>query len=197
MFFLPATDRLFRSRLRAQPSLSVVQKATKAFRKLDFSHTLPELRYFLGAGNVYGRFMKEFSKIAQPLTDITRKNVSPSFTSPETSVLQTCDIPKQRLASLPVLAVPKLGRPYTLACDACACQLGCALLQKQLDETLRLVGYCFCSLNDTKGTYHVTEWEDYTAVWATTFLRPSRERTRFTVRTDRDALRWLIDLTEL
>lgn len=140
--------------------------------------------------------MERFSKTVRPLTDKTRKDASPNFTDLTTFQREAFDILKQRITSPSVLALPKSGPPYPLHCDASTYSLGCALLQKQPDGTLRPVGYWFYSLNETERDYHVTERECCAVVCATTSLHPYMEGTRFTVCTDRGALLWLMALLE-
>lgn len=51
--------------------LSVAKSGAAAFRDCTFPKTLTQPRSFLGACNVYRRFVKDFVKIARLLTDMT------------------------------------------------------------------------------------------------------------------------------
>ncbi|CDF39628.1 Ribonuclease H (fragment) [Chondrus crispus] len=155
------------------------------------------VRSFLGACNVYRRFVKGFSKIARPLTDITRKDSDHDFDNPTKVQLQAFESLKAAMISPPILALPRYGRPYLLDTDASAYQLGCTLLQEH-DEPNDWppVGYWSYSLSDSERNYSATERECFAVVWAVRTLRPYIEGTKFTVRTDHDALRWLMSLTE-
>ena len=85
-----------------------------------------------------------------------------------------------------------------VATDASAYQLGATLLQKQ-DETKNEwtpIGYWSKTLPDTERNYSTTERDSYSVVWAVTTQRPYIEGETFTVRTDHDALRWLMKLTD-
>ena len=176
--------------------LRVATKASEAFRSFEYPKTLTQLRSFLGACNVFRRFVQNFAKIARPLTMLTRKDASPNFENPTDEELEAFETLKQRMTSPPVLALPRHGKPYIVDTDASAYQLGCALLQEQDDETYKPVGYWSYSLNDTERNYSPTERECYSVVWSVTTLRPYIEGTKFTIRTDHDALRWLMTLTE-
>lgn len=154
-FFQPRVDYLG---LVAEPGrLSVAQQ-------VDFRHTLAQSCSFLGACKVYWCFVKDFSENARPLTNMAREDALPNFTKLTTSRCEVSDTPKQQLKSPPVSAIPKSGPPYTLVCDASAYQLGCALLQEQLDGTLRPVGYWPHCLHDTEQNNHATERECYAVV---------------------------------
>ena len=50
-------------------------KDTCAVREATFHGSITQLRGFIGACNVYRRFVKDYSKIASPLSDMLRKNV--------------------------------------------------------------------------------------------------------------------------
>ena len=78
-----------------------------------------------------------------------------------------------------------------------AYHLGLTLLQ-QTDEPSdwRPVGYWSYSLNESERNYSARERECFGVVWALRTLRMNVEGTKFTVRTDHDALRWLMSLNE-
>ena len=48
---------------------------------------------------------------------------------------------KEKLASPPVLALPRNDLPYVVDTDACDKQIGCVLQQKYPDKTIRPIGY--------------------------------------------------------
>lgn len=194
-FFKPSVSYL--GHVIAPGKLSVAEDTAAASAKCTFLRTLTQVRSFLGACNVYRRFVKCFAKIARPLTDITRKDADPDFENPIQAQLDAFKELKKRMVSPPVLALPRLGKPYMIDTDASAYQLGCTLLQEQ-DEPgdWRPVGYWSYSLNDAERNYSATERECYAVVWAIRSLRPYIEGTKFTVRTDHDALRWLMTLSE-
>jgi len=75
--------------------------------------------------------------------------------------------------------------------DASAGQVGAVLLQEQRDQSTRPVGYWSRSLNAAERTYSTTERECLAVVWASLLLPPHIVGTRFTVRTDHAALKWM------
>lgn len=70
-----------------------------AFQTFYLSQNLTKLRSFLGACSVSRRFVTNFSKIAQPLTDLTRKDGSQDFANPATAQRKSSSVVEQRLAS--------------------------------------------------------------------------------------------------
>ena len=111
--------------------LSVAKENVQAFEHAVFPKNITQLRSLLGAANVYRRFIKDFSKIAKPLTSMTQKEAKPDWNTPTDEQLRSFNDLKQRLVHPPVLALPKPDRPFLIDTDASAYQLGAALLQQQ------------------------------------------------------------------
>ena len=122
--------------------LGMAEAAADAFKTFTFPRTLTQVRSFLGACNIYRRFVKEFAKIARPLKDMTRKDADPDLDNPTELQLQAFEALKERMISPPILALPRYGWPYMIDTDASAYQLGCTLLQEHEEANdWRPVGY--------------------------------------------------------
>jgi len=78
--------------------------------------------------------------------------------------------------------------------DASAGQVGAVLLQEEPDESTQTVGYWSRSLNAAERKYRTTERECLEVGWASLLLRPYVEKTRFTVRTNHAALKWILHM---
>jgi hypothetical protein len=76
--------------------------------------TLTELRGFLGICTYYRKFVKEFSQLCAPLTNLTKKG---AFQWSEEAQF-TFDKMKKVMIACPILALPNFGQPFTLECDA-------------------------------------------------------------------------------
>ena len=85
-----------------------------------------EVRSFLGLAGYYRRFVEGFSKIAGPLTNLTRKEVKYKWTDKHERAFQEL---KESLTLAPVLAIPKSGESFTIYSDASHQGLGCVLMQ--------------------------------------------------------------------
>ena len=128
-----------------------------------------------------------------------KKDANPSWDSPSTAAVEAFETLKRKLISPPALALPKKGRPYMIDTDASAYQLGATLLQQQDPSNPKEwvpVGYWSKTLNSAEQNYSATERECYSVVWAITTLRPYIEGRKFVVRTDHDASRWLLTLSD-
>ncbi|KAL0549698.1 hypothetical protein IC582_014185 [Cucumis melo] len=87
--------------------------------------TVSEIRCFLGLAGYYRRFVEDFSRIASPLTQLTRKG-TPFVWSPacEGNFHEL----KQKLVSAPVLTVPDGSGSFVIYNDASKKGLGCVLM---------------------------------------------------------------------
>ncbi|GJZ72895.1 putative reverse transcriptase domain-containing protein, partial [Tanacetum coccineum] len=80
------------------------------------SPTTPtEIRQFLGLAGYYRRFIKDFSKIAKPLTELTQKNKKYIWGEDQESAFQLL---KQKLCEAPILALPEGNDDFVVYCDA-------------------------------------------------------------------------------
>ncbi|CDF39905.1 unnamed protein product [Chondrus crispus] len=144
--------------------------------------------------NVYRRFVKGFAKIAAPLNRKTGKNQPFEFEVLTDEEYEAFVELKKRLVSPPILALPRYGKKYTLDTDACAYQVGCALLQEQPDGDRLPIGYWSRALTDAERNYTTTEKECLAVVWSILTLRPYLYGNTFDLRTDHEALRWVLNL---
>ena len=62
--------------------LQIAEDAASAFASAEFPRTFTEVRSFLGACNVYRRFVQGFSKVAKPLTYMSRKDAAVDWDLP-------------------------------------------------------------------------------------------------------------------
>ncbi|CAA0817348.1 Uncharacterized mitochondrial protein AtMg00860, partial [Striga hermonthica] len=86
-----------------------------------------DVRSFLGLAGYYRRFIEGFSKIAQPLTNLTKKVVRFDW-SPQCE--ESFQELKRRLATAPVLSIPDPTLEFTIYSDASKMGLGCVFMQQ-------------------------------------------------------------------
>ncbi|GJS72231.1 reverse transcriptase domain-containing protein [Tanacetum coccineum] len=93
------------------------------------SPTTPtEIRQFLGLVGYYRRFIKDFSKIAKPLTESTQKNKKYIWGEDQESAFQLL---KQELCEAPILALPEGNNDFVVYCDTSLQGLGAVLMQRE------------------------------------------------------------------
>ncbi|KAA0067305.1 ty3-gypsy retrotransposon protein [Cucumis melo var. makuwa] len=101
-------------------------RANKLYAKLFKSN---EIRSFLGLAGYYRRFVEDFSRIANPLTQLTRKGTTFVWNPAYESSFQEL---KQKLVSAPVLTMPDGSGGFVIYSDASKRGLGCVLMQQEL-----------------------------------------------------------------
>ena len=100
---------------------------TRAVRDWPISKSITEVRSFLGLAGYYRRFVQNFSRIAEPLTQLTRKEVKYQWTEECQLVFKEL---KDRLTTAPVLAIPDGSRGMVIHIDASGRGLGYVLMQR-------------------------------------------------------------------
>ena len=98
-----------------------------AIRNWAEPKTPSEVRQFLGLAGYYRRFIKDFSKIVQPLTSLTQKGVVYSWGTKQEDAFQLL---KQKLCSAPILSLPEGTEDFVVYCDTSIQGLGCVLMQR-------------------------------------------------------------------
>ncbi|CAA0826072.1 Uncharacterized mitochondrial protein AtMg00860, partial [Striga hermonthica] len=99
----------------------------EAISKWDTPRSAADVRSFLGLAGYYRRFIEGFSKIAQPLTNLTMKAVRFDWSSQCEESFQEL---KRRLTTAPVLSIPDPTLEFTIYSDASKMGLGCVLMQQ-------------------------------------------------------------------
>ncbi|WVZ70518.1 hypothetical protein U9M48_019178, partial [Paspalum notatum var. saurae] len=99
----------------------------------------------------YRRFIKDFSKIAKPMTELTQKNAKFAWSPKCEEAFGTL---KKLLTSAPVLAQPDITKPFDVYCDASGSGLGCVLMQEG-----RVIAYASCQLRKHEVNYPTHDLE--------------------------------------
>ena len=90
-----------------------------------------EVQSFLGFTNFYWRFIEGFSHIAQPLFDLTKADSMFKWSSEERLVFDTL---RDRITSMPILALPDNSRPYRVEVDSLDFATGAVLSQQNSED---------------------------------------------------------------
>ncbi|KAA0037385.1 ty3-gypsy retrotransposon protein [Cucumis melo var. makuwa] len=89
--------------------------------------TVSEVHSFLGLAGYYRQFVENFSRIATPLTQLTRKGAPFVWSKAYEDSFQNL---KQKLVTTPVLTVPDGSGSFVIYSDASKKGLGCVLMQQ-------------------------------------------------------------------
>ncbi|CAN6687765.1 unnamed protein product [Malus baccata var. baccata] len=140
----------------------------------------------------YRRFIKDFSKIAQPLCRLLQKEVAFEFTKECTESFNQL---KELLTTTPIIVPPDWSLPFELMCDASDYALG-AILGQRKDKRPHVIYYASRTLNDAQLNYSTTEKELLTVVFALDKFRSYLIGTKVIVFTDHAALKYLLTKKE-
>ncbi|KAM2671214.1 hypothetical protein EV1_007050 [Malus domestica] len=165
--------------------------------KIDLVRHLPsptsvrEVRSFLGHAGFYRRFIKDFSKIAQPLCRLLQKEVAFEFTKECTASFNQL---KELLTTAPIIVPPDWSLPFELMCDASDYALGAVLGQRK-DKRPHVIYYASRTLNDAQLNYSTTE-KELAVVFALDKFRSYLIGTKVIIFTDHAALKYLLTKKE-
>ncbi|KAK1651525.1 hypothetical protein QYE76_069330 [Lolium multiflorum] len=95
----------------SKDGIAVNPSKVAAVLEWEAPKTVKEIRGFLGMAGYYRRFIEGFSKIAGPMTKLLRKNTPFVWSEECEKSFQTL---KEKLTTAPVLAVPEVGKDYTV-----------------------------------------------------------------------------------
>ncbi|GJY68068.1 putative reverse transcriptase domain-containing protein [Tanacetum coccineum] len=123
------------------------------------SPTTPiEIRQFLGLADYYRRFIKDFSKIAKSLTELTQKNKKYIWGKDQESAFQLL---KQKLCEAPILALPEGNDNFVVYYDASHQGLGAVLMQRE-----KVIAYASRQLKPNEENYTTHDLELGAVVFA-------------------------------
>ena len=115
-----------------------------------------EVQAFLGFCNFYRRFIRDFSHIAKPLFELTKKDHQWNWSNEcEVTFLEL----KKQFTSAPMLTMPDTRKPMRLECDASDFATGAVLTQKEDDDKFHPVAYLSKSLTEPERNYDIYDKE--------------------------------------
>ena len=149
--------------------------------------TVRDIRSFLGLASYYRRFIKDFSLIARPLTDLTKEKTPWKWKEDEEKAFLQL---KVALATAPVMRLPDFDKEFVLTTDASLVHVGC-ILHQDFCNRLQPVAYASRKLTPTEARYSPYERELLAIIWSIGQWRAYLDGRKFTVQTDHSALKHL------
>ncbi|KAK1628223.1 hypothetical protein QYE76_002538 [Lolium multiflorum] len=155
----------------SERGIEVDRAKVEAIEKMPYPRDVKGIRSVLGHVGFYRRFIKDFSKISKPLTNLLQKDVPFVFDDDCKEAFETL---KKALTTAPVVEPPDWNLPFEIMCDASDFAVGL----KTLDAAQR--------------NYATTEKELLVVVFACDKFRPYIVDSKVTIHTDHAAIRYLM-----
>jgi hypothetical protein len=161
------------------------KRKVEAVLQMQPPETVKQVHQFLGLMGYFRRFLKNYAKIVEPISKLTRRDVNWCWEDEQHSAFNTV---KTMLTTRPVLAVFEPTRKTELHTDASATAIGAILLQ-EFDGVQRVIAYFSKQITSDQRHYHSYELETMAVVYALQHFRVYLIGIQFTVVTDCNALK--------
>jgi hypothetical protein len=161
----------------------------EATEKLPYPKDIRGIRSFLGHAGFYRRFIKDFSKISKPLTNLLEKDVPFSFND---ACVESFNILKNALIGVPIIQPPNWNLPFEIMCDASDYDVG-AILGQRVDKNLNVIYNASKTLDGAHKNYATTENEFLAVIFACDKFRPYIVDSKVTVNTNHLAIKYIMN----
>ena len=154
--------------------------------------TIKEIQTFLGLTGYYRRFVKDYARIAAPLTFLIRKGKKYFWDRAQQQAWQTL---KNALISDPILRHPDFNRIFILQTDASSEGVGIVLTQKDDEGNEYVIGYASRLFQGAEKNWHTQEKEAFAILYGIEQFRVYLYGRHFIIQTDHASLKWLFNVT--
>jgi hypothetical protein len=162
--------------------------------KIEVIENLPSptnikgVRSFVGHAGFYRHFIKDFSHIARPLTNLLAKDAPFKF---DDKCLDAFHILKKALISAPIIQPPDWSLPFKIMCDASDYAVG-AVLGQTKDRKHHAIAYASKTLSGPQLNYATIEKELLAIIFVVDKFRSYLVEAKVIVHTDHAALKYLL-----
>jgi hypothetical protein len=145
-----------------------------------------DIRAFLGTAGYYRKFIKNFSAIAAPITELTKEKVKFEWSSAHQAAFLSL---KNAMQTAPVLAISDPKLPYVVHTDASGFAVGAVLMQDQ-GKGLQPIAFLSKKMLDAETRYPVHEQELLAIIHSLSSWKHYLYGAKFKVMTDHHSLRY-------
>ncbi|GJS25454.1 reverse transcriptase domain-containing protein [Tanacetum coccineum] len=167
--------------------IEVDKAKIKAIFKLPYPTNVKAIRSFLGHVGFYKRFIKDFSQIARPMTQLLVKDSPFNFSEECIHAFKTL---KRELTQAPIMIKPDWSLPFEIMCDASDYAVR-AVLGQRIDKHFKPIHYTSKTMNEAQENYTMTKKELLAIVFAFNKFCQYLVLSKNIVFTDHYALRYL------
>jgi hypothetical protein len=169
--------------LVGKDDIRVDPKKIEAIQDWPQPKTLKILHGFLGLTGYYCKFVKNYGKIAPPLTALLKKN-SFTWTPAAAQDFQTL---KMATCTTPVLSLPDFTKIFVSECDASRKEIGVVLMQEG-----RPLAFTSKQLSERNLGKSIYENEMLAILHVVDLWRPYLLGQRFQIKTDHQSLKYFL-----
>ncbi|GJR86748.1 reverse transcriptase domain-containing protein [Tanacetum coccineum] len=159
----------------------------EAISKLPYPTNVKAIRSFLGHAGFYRRFIKDFSQVARPMTQLLVKDSPFNFFE---ECIQAFNKLKRELTHASIMIKPDWSLPAEVMCAASDYDVG-AVLGQMINKHFKSIHYASKTMNEAQENYTTTEKELLAVVFAFDKFRQYLVLSKTIVFTDHSALRYL------
>jgi hypothetical protein len=174
--------------LVSERGIEVDKSKIEVIERLPPPINVKGIRSFLGHAGFYRRFIKDFSHIARPLTNLLAKDVPFVF---DEACLRSFEFLKKALISAPIIQPPDWSLPFEIMCNASDYAVG-AVLGQTKDKKHHAIAYASKTLTGPQLNYATTEKELLAVVFAIDKFRSYLVGAKVIVYSDHAALMYLL-----
>jgi hypothetical protein len=178
------TDKLvFLGFVVSAQGIQVDEEKVRAIQDWPSPTSVGNVRSFHGLASFYRRFVKDFSSLAAPLTEVIKKNVGFRWGEEQEKAFQ---IIKEKLTNAPLLSLPNFSKTFEIECDASGVGIGAVLMQEG-----RPIAYFCEKLSGAALNYPTYDKELYALVRALETWQHYLWPKEFVIHTDHESLKHL------
>jgi hypothetical protein len=168
---------------RAINNITVDEEKVRAIQDWPSPTSVGNVRSFHGLASFYRRFVKDFSSLAAPLTEVIKKNVGFRWGEEQEKAFQLI---KEKLTNAPLLSLPNFSKTFEIECDASGVGIGAVLMQEG-----RPIAYFSEKLSGAALNYPTYDKELYALVRALETWQHYLWPKEFVIHTDHESLKHL------
>ena len=171
---------------------STKEESVAKVRDIREPTNVKQVQKFLGLCGHFRSFIREYSKIARPLSKLTQKESKFEWGDVHKEAF---NLLKSKITQNPVLTLPDFGKPFTLTTDASDLGTG-AILTQVRDGKEHAIGYHSYTFNKAEKNYSTSEKEMLAVLKAVHYFRSYLDEQKFFLQTDHSALKELLTTKE-